>query len=98
MSIKEGLARINDSAFKNCSALRTLNIPGSVESIYWTAFDGCSAIRSVTLNCNTVGTWFSGRSSLQEVIMGEGVTEIASRAFYNCSSLIAVTIPSSVLS
>ena len=96
VSINEGLTTISDYAFRNCAALKTINIPSSVTSIGYNSFQGCYGFTSIKLDCKIVQSWFSGRTSLQEVVMGEGVTEIASRAFYNCSSLSSVTIPNSL--
>ncbi|MDR1371676.1 MAG: leucine-rich repeat domain-containing protein [Dysgonamonadaceae bacterium] len=42
--------------------------------------------------------WYSSRSSITTVIIGNNVTHIGDYAFYNCSSLTSVTIPESVTS
>ncbi len=42
--------------------------------------------------------WYSSRSSIKEVSIGNSVTSIGNYAFYACTSLTSVTIPNSVTS
>ncbi len=42
--------------------------------------------------------WYSNRSSIKKVIIGDGVTSIGDYAFYWCRSLTSVTIPDGVTS
>lgn len=46
---------------------------------------------------NSFAPWYSSRSSIKDVIIGNGVTSIGSWTFYDCSSLESVTIPNSVV-
>ena len=41
--------------------------------------------------------WYSNRSQIAEVVIGDGVTTIGSRAFYYCKKLTGVTIPDTVI-
>ncbi|MDR1562755.1 MAG: leucine-rich repeat protein, partial [Dysgonamonadaceae bacterium] len=42
--------------------------------------------------------WYSYRSSITTVVIGDGVTSIGDNAFYDCSKLTSVTIGNSVIS
>ena len=42
--------------------------------------------------------WYSNRSSIKTVVIGDSVTSIGACAFYNCTGLTSVTIPDSVTS
>lgn len=85
---------IGSYAFHNCSALTSLSLPNSVTSIGYFAFSNCTQLKSPIYNttifarlpitCNTSYT------------IADGIKEIASAAFRNCSSLPSVTIANSV--
>lgn len=42
--------------------------------------------------------WYSNRSSVKKIVIGNGVTRIGNFAFHSCTSLSSVTIPDSVTS
>ena len=93
--IPDSVTSIGGSAFKGCSNLASIVIGKGVTSIGEFAFDGCSALTRVELNCPTIGNWFSN-STIKEVVIGNNVTTIESRAFYNCTYITNVTISNSV--
>ena len=62
-------------AFKNCTLLQGISIPGSV-SVIERAFEGCSSLLNVTI--------------------AEGVEEIGQGTFYDCNSVQALSIPSTL--
>ncbi len=86
VTIPGNVTSIGSSAFSGCSSLTSVTIPGSVTSIGWLAFSGCSSLTSA----GPIGGGYNYEFGWQENIPGY--------AFYNCSSLTSVAIPSSVTS
>ena len=83
------------------SNLTSIEIPNSVTSIGWGAFENCTGLTSVTIpNSVTSIGWsaFHGCSGLTSVTISNSVTSIESDAFYGCTGLTSVTIPNSVTS
>jgi hypothetical protein len=97
--IENGVTRIGDIAFFDCSNLSSVTIPNSVTTIGKWAFYFCSSLSSVTIpnSVTTIGNQaFYFCSSLSSVTIGNSVTTIGESAFYGCSRLSSVTIPNSV--
>jgi len=95
----EGLARIKDRAFEECTFLQEITIHPSVEVIEKYAFKNCISLHTITIPPNVriieVST-FSSCHGLRTVNGGEGLERISSRAFENCVSLPRITIHPSV--
>ena len=92
---------IGKNAFKDCSALASINIPNSVTSIGNYAFSGCSALASINIpnSVTSIGNYaFLGCSSLTSINIPSSVTSIGGGAFSVCSSLTSINIPNSVTS
>ena len=106
-TIPEGIKQIAGSAFQDCKSLTSITIPNSVTSIGSSAFNYCSSLTSVTINSDAImSKGYSSDSNLShifgsqvtEYIIGDSVTSIGDKAFYNCSSLTSVAIGESVTS
>ncbi|MDE6824316.1 MAG: leucine-rich repeat protein [Duncaniella sp.] len=98
-TIKAGTKVICTSAFRNCSALQSVDIPSSVTSIGDEAFIFCDSLQSVDIpsSVTSIGnSAFSWCDSLQSVDIPSSVTSIGNSAFSWCDSLQSVNIPSSV--
>ncbi len=100
-NVSYSVTSIGNSAFKYCSGLTSVTIPGSVTSIGNSAFENCSGLTSVTIpgSVTSVGNYaFSGCSSLTSITIPNSVTGIGGAAFYGCRGLTSITIPGSVTS
>ena len=92
---------IGESAFKDCTSLTSVAIPGGVSSIGVEAFKGCSSLRSITIprSVTSIGGYaFHSCTSLESINIPDSVTTIDRYTFTNCTSLSVITIPKNVTS
>ncbi len=84
---------VSDSAFYDCSALTTIDIPNAT-FVGTYAFQRCSALTTVDLlNATSIGEGaFYDCSALTTVDL-PNATSIGVTAFTNCSSLVSVDLP-----
>lgn len=93
---------INDDAFRNCSSLSTVVLPGALKTIGNYAFFNCSSLNSVDLqdceNLSSIGvSAFYGCSSLKNVEFAKGIAKIGMLAFSR-SGLEQIIIPETTAS
>ena len=94
---------IGEGAFRDCSSLKSIEIPAGVTSIGDQAFLECRNLESVTFaegsQLTSIGSdAFKYCSSLTSISIPAGVTSIGEYAFYYCSSLTSISIPAGVIS
>lgn len=90
---------IGDSAFYNCTDIKKIKIPESINRIGVAAFKNCTGLTEVIIeNGVTIidNSAFYNCSKLQKLDLGNNVTYIGGYAFYGCSNLLTLTIPRSV--
>lgn len=103
--IPEGITIIRQEAFRGCSSLESIVIPNSITEISYDAFIGCDNLKikwgdafieqdGVIYNSDKTKIIFADNPV--NVILPDTVTEIPSKQFKNCASLISVVIPDSV--
>ena len=96
----------SSGAFSDCTALTSIEIPASVETIEAAAFKGCSSLATVTFEngsqLKTIGGGsyssgaFSDCTALTSIEIPASVETIEAAAFKDCSSLTSIEIPASV--
>lgn len=99
--LPEGLIRIGDKAFANCSGIINITIPQSVKHIGKEAFKGCKNLASITLpkNMDSIGDGaFADCSELKSFTIPDGIVTIQKKSFENCGKLTNIIIPQSVIS
>ena len=90
---------IDDSAFKNCTFVTSVEIPDGVSYIGSNAFEDCSSLNSVNIPSGATRInrlAFKGCVSLDSVNIPSGVTQIEESAFEGCTMLTSATIESGV--
>ena len=93
---------IGNEAFSFCTNLTTITIPSSVATIEMGAFDDTKFLTDLETNHKGIYTCADGKKIVISVptksttIDLTGVVCIAEYAFFNCTSLTEITIPSSV--
>ncbi len=111
ITIPNGVTSIGIGAFADCSGLTSITIPSGVTSIGNNAFISCSGLTSITVASGNTKYHSEGNCLIETasktLILGcknssiptdGSVTSIGECAFYDCSGLISITIPSNVTS
>ncbi len=95
VKIDVGVTVIGEYAFREFSALQSVEMGNNVEAINYGAFYGCESLKSVTFSGVKVNeieeSAFSGCTSLESLTFANGVSSIGKHAFYNCESLESIT-------
>lgn len=100
-TIYEDTKVIADSAFSDCSRLKSIELPNSVTSIGKKAFAHCSSLTSVTIpdSVTRIGDEaFDSCDSLTSIEIPDSVKSIGDWVFYYCRSLTSITIGNGVTS
>lgn len=99
VTIGEGVTSIGSLAFYNCSKLKTISLPSTLEMIGARAFKDCTTLPYVGFpsGLKTISeAAFENCASLSGIILPDGLRNIGDYAFYRCYSLTSITIPASV--
>lgn len=89
---------IGASAFRDCSTLTGITIPGSVESIGDSAFWNCVNLTSITIQngVKTIDSFAFGQTAIQSIILPDSVESIGDNAFYGCTQLTSAVLSESI--
>ncbi len=89
------LTHIGARAFKGCTGLKEISIPGETVFIGESAFEGCTSLKNVILWGDPVRiekNTFRGCTRLTDISLPGSVRSIEESAFENCSSMSSVVI------
>ncbi len=94
LEIPEGIRKIGDSCFEDCTQLQGMDLPGTLEEIGRRAFFGCKAMTNITLEKTAVKTIkeqaFRDASKLEEVTFPASLSSLGRYAFQNTTKLYIV--------
>ena len=64
--IPEGVSSISNGAFSDCSQIRTVEFPSTLEYLGWSVFDGCYGIESISLDPSNENYYVEGMSLIRK--------------------------------
>jgi len=93
--IPNGVIKVGDYSFSQCTNLISLSIPNSVTTIGEYAFYYCTALVSASIPSNVVnieGGAFTGCTSLTNIAISSNVRSIGENPFSGCYSLSSIHV------
>lgn len=94
--IPEGVTSIGGNCFISCKSLKSITIPKSLESIGSSAFSECNSLTNAKISCETVPMDSFGGTTVENVILEDGVVAIEDRVFQGCTKLSQINFPNSL--
>ncbi len=100
IQIPVGVTSIGSSAFENCTLFTEIALPASVTTIGNNAFKGCTNVAALTLPnaSKTLSVLFGATPTHVTSVTVLGGTSVVASAFYGCTGLASVQIPTGVTS
>ena len=92
------VSRIGDSAFENCTSMKSITIWPDLIRIGSAAFKGCLSLESISISSTVMeieDSVFEDCSQLETATIWGDITSFGDSAFKGCSSLKSISIPSS---
>lgn len=93
----EGATAIPSSLFAYCENLTKIELPNTIETIDYAAFQGCNNLVEASLgNVRVIGGYvFHGCSKLSNLNLGNSLEEIGGESLFGCA-LTSLTLPNSL--
>ncbi len=101
LEVRRDVVSIKQYAAADCTKLKALVLPSSLETIGESAFEDCTALTTVTIpwggDLTTISdSAFAGCKKLKSFPLSAGVVEIGVDAFGGCAALASLSIPATV--
>ncbi len=103
VTMENGVKGLGEFVFQGCVNLNTVSFPLSVVDVNSNIFTDCLNLANMTITgTGPIGAYAAdkkapwNRASLENVVIGDGITEIGDYAFYSMSGLQSVFIPGAV--
>ena len=100
MTIPENITSIAESAFSNCTALKTLYFDPPACEIGDDAFTGCTSLNKIVLGKKVTtipSNLYAGNVAITELTIPETVERIDDYAFSGCTALEKITVGDNLL-
>ena len=96
IAFSDSITTTGSSAFSNCTSLDKITLPSELTSLGNGVFENCNAeiIFPASLKCIPE----LGNNAVKKVKIPEGVEIIGEDAFWGCSNLFEITLPSTITS
>ena len=94
LNVIDGVIEIGKEACKNCTELKSVTLPESLEEIEENAFGFCSSLTEIKFpkSLKKLDHWAFSCSGLKSVEIPENIEEIGPAAFGQCNNLESVSI------
>lgn len=97
VTLPDGLESIGSTAFFFARNITTLHIPDSVKTIGSMAFNGVSNAKlNIPASIEFIGDSAYSMSGVVDGDFPEGLTYLGEKAFFNCTGLTTISLPSTV--
>ena len=96
INFPNSLVSINSGAFQGFRNIGKITLPPSLKTVPEKCFYNCTSLTTVVTSSDISRDAFNGCTSLSDLTLNEGVTNIGEHAFRNCTSLSNITLPNSI--
>lgn len=96
--IPEGVTKINNGVFYDCTQLISVSIPNSVTEIGKDAFSGCAGINRISLpdSITTIGDYAFCMCGMESISIPSLISTVGEGVFKSCAHLKLVSVPKNV--
>lgn len=92
----EGVETIGENAFTNCSNLAKIELPSTLKTLYSNTFTTCPNLSYLSIDCDSVGDWFTRNKAVKKVVLGDNVKKLAKNAFNGCANLDSISLGANI--